>query len=327
MPEQVLLTPLPSRWGWAQWAKNTLIYGLVRMASATLGFVPRPLGAVLGTWLGCVAHGCAAHERRLALRQLAMAMPYASLTTRQGICRRMFEHLGQAAFELARADVWLRDPEGLVFDTQARATLDAAMAEGRGVMAVTGHIGNWELLAQALAQAGYPLWTVAKPLYDPRLTRWAHAQRTRRGLRVIWRGDVTAARDLIGVFRRGHMLGMLIDQDTKVDTVRVPFFGAEAATPRAAATLALRFAAPVVLIWAHRQGQHHKVNCRRVDMAALPHDADTVTAHLTAELEKVISSQPEQWVWLHRRWKSTDQGRCFAPPRTRSTNKSTEPAL
>ena len=126
----------------------------------------------------------------------------------------MFRHLATCIAELAHVDTWLNKARGIVFAPGARATLDAALAEGKGVVLVAGHIGNWELMAQALAHAGYPLCTIAKPLYDPRLTRWVHRERVRHGMEVIWRGDALSARHMLQVFRRGHMLGILIDQDT-----------------------------------------------------------------------------------------------------------------
>ena len=138
----------------------------------------------------------ARHEMRVALGQLAEAMPELSERERRRIARRMFIHLGRCAAEATHLERFVAGAAAVRLDDATRRTLDEALAPGRGAIAVTGHIGNWELLAQVVAQAGYPATTIARPLYDPRRTRWVHKERTRRGLEVIRRGDEAAGRDI-----------------------------------------------------------------------------------------------------------------------------------
>ncbi len=279
--------------------------------------LPRLVTERLAQAAGDIAHRVARGERTLAMAQLQQAFPDQTPAACQKWTRQMFRHLAMCIAELAHVDTWLTSAEGVVFDPGARAILDAALAEGKGVVLVAGHIGNWELMAQALAHAGYPLCTIAKPLYDPRLTRWVHRERVRHGMQVIWRGDPLSARRMLQVFRRGHMLGVLIDQDTTRDTAFVSFFGRPAATPTAAATLALRFGAPTVVIWSHRANAgsktQHRITCRRLPNTATsaPHDdvdarrvaVSALTERMSRCLEDAIRVAPSQWVWLHRRWR------------------------
>ena len=109
--------------------------------------------------------------------------------------------------------------------------LDEALEGGRGVIFVTGHVGNWELMAAALASLGYPIHTVAKRSYDPRFTEMIEQTRADFGVRAIYRGDAGAAAAMIRVLRKNGVLGFLIDQDTDVPSVYAPFFGRAAKTP------------------------------------------------------------------------------------------------
>lgn len=297
---------LPARWGRRQRLKNTLIYHLIRFAGAFLQHLPqaaiRPTGYVLGQLAALVA----GRDRRRARRQLAQAMPELSAAAQRRTVRRMFVHLARAALEVAHLPALLREPARLGMGTAQRRVFDEALAEGRGVVAVTGHLGNWELLAQLVAAAGYPVTTIAKPLYDPRLTHWVHRQRTAFGLGIIWRGAQSAAKDMLRVFRNRGILALLIDQDTRVEGTFVPFFGRPAYTPTAAASLALRFRAPVVMAWSERRGTGYAMHCERLHYVPTGDtDADVMalTAAMTAKLESAIRAAPDQWVWMHQRWK------------------------
>jgi KDO2-lipid IV(A) lauroyltransferase len=223
----------------------------------------------------------------------------------------MFVHLAQAAFEAAKVMRGAsRGDLARIIDDASRAVLDAALAEGRGVVAVGGHIGHWELLGLALS-AAYPTTAVAKPLYDPRLTAWATRLRTQHGMELCARGEPDVFERLRHALRRGRIVGLLLDQDTKVPGTLVPFFGRPAHTPTAAATLALAEQAPVVVGWLWRapgQGARWQCHFERVRFAPTGErkaDEQALTALVTWHLEQVIRQRPEQWVWLHRRWRTT----------------------
>ncbi|MCB1008705.1 MAG: lysophospholipid acyltransferase family protein, partial [Acidobacteria bacterium] len=191
---------------------------------------------------------------------------------------------------------------------------EAARALGRPILVVTGHCGNWELLAAALNQRGLGMSVVARALDEGGLQEKLLAIRARFGSPTIVRGTPGAARALLGQLRRGGALGMLIDQDTKVEGVFVPFFGREAWTPSGAAELALRFDATVLPAFIERlpDGSH----LARVGAPlALAADVTEATAAMTECIETQIRRVPEQWVWLHRRWRRRPQGGDATPPR------------
>ena len=302
--------PLPARWRPWQRRKNTCIYLLLRVCAWFWQRLPRCLAPPLALVLGSLAHALAGAERRRAQAHLALALPELGARARHRLGRRVFIHLARSLLELGRLDAWLADAGAIQIKPAAHRVLQEAIAEGRGVVAFSGHIGNWELMAQALVHAGYAISTVAKPLYDPRLTAWVDRLRRRHGLQLIWRGDRGdrgGVRALLQALRQRRILALLIDQDTRVAGLWVPFFGRPAFTPTAAAALALRRQLPLVLVWSQRVGNRHLIEAERIALDAgpgtLPWTEAALTERLSQRLEAVIRRAPEQWVWLHRRWR------------------------
>jgi len=289
--------------------KRGIRYGLVRLALAGVGCLPLRWAGRLGEWFGALAYRVARTERRRAIEGLARAFPEASQEARTALAQETFCHLGRCIFELACIEkldpvmeAWVEWP------LEDRRVLEGALGEKRGVLFISGHVGNWELLARRVAMAGFPCQTIAKETTDPRLTRLVERFRATGGLKSIWRGQDGAAKSMLKALKGGEILGMLIDQDTQVQSVFVPFFGQRASTPRAAADLALRTGAAVVMGFCHRvSGGTYRLSMRRLEFAAsADREADAVqlTARMTLEIEEAIRQAPAQWVWMHRRWKT-----------------------
>jgi len=221
--------------------------------------------------------------------------------------------------ELLHTDTLLANDASLCLSAQQRELLNTATSEGRGVVAVTGHIGNWELLAQVLAASGLPLVSVARNTYDPRLTALLGEIRQRHGMELLWRrrrtGAFGSALRVIRTLRRKKMLALLIDQDPGPQNgVVVPFFGHHAATPSLAAALALKEGCPLVLGYLHRRkGGGYDLCIERINYDHLRDSSNepdnlvraekSLTALLSARLECAIRLAPEQWVWFHHRWR------------------------
>jgi KDO2-lipid IV(A) lauroyltransferase len=288
--------------------KRFLRYLLIRGVLLLLQPLPLGVARALGARLGALAYTLAGGERRKALKSLAVAFPEKSDAERQAVAREAFRHLGAAALEVACTGALDRGLERLVaWPEEDRRVLETALARGRGVVFVSGHVGNWELLARRVARAGYPSQSIAKETTDPRLTELVGRFRERGGVRSIWRGQEGAARAMLRALRSGEILGILIDQDTRVQSLFVPFFGQLAATPRAAADLAIRTGAAVVTGFCHRvEGGYHL----SMEEVPVPQTDDReaaaleLTAALSARIEAAIRRTPEQWVWMHQRWKT-----------------------
>lgn len=288
--------------------KRFLRYVLIRAVLALVHRVPLGLGQWLGLRLGALAFLVAGGERRKAMKSLAQAFPEKSDAERHALARACFRHLAAAAFEVGCTASLDKHLESLVaWPEEDRRVLETALARGKGVVFVSGHVGNWELLARRVARAGYPSQSIAKETTDPRLTELVGRFRARGGVRSIWRGQEGAARAMLRALKAGEILGLLIDQDTKVQSVFVPFFGALAATPRAAADLALRTGAAVVVGFCQRDGKGYRLTMEEVPVPeGLEREeaAVALTAALSERIESAIRRAPEQWVWMHQRWKT-----------------------
>ena len=286
--------------------KNFLIFHAVRAALFVTARIPVRLVSPLGTLIGRGALFLARFERKVAEKQLDIAYQGISAPRRNTLISGLSRSLGRGVIEAAR----LLRPKNRLPDVRlgasSRAALDNALAVGRGVIFVTGHLGNWELMAAWLAAEGYPIHTVVRASYDHRFTRLIDAGRRRRGIGTIFRGQKGAAAAMLRVLKNGGVLGMLIDQDTDAPSIFVPFFGQQAKTPVGPAVLADRYGAPLVVGTIHRQpAGGHRIEIERCRASG---DVTSVTARLTWMLEQRIRRRPSQWVWFHRRWRSAAEG-------------------
>ncbi|MGH9379148.1 MAG: lysophospholipid acyltransferase family protein [Thermoanaerobaculia bacterium] len=280
--------------------------GLLAALLRGLSLLLQPLGwrgaqrfggglGLLGWWLG-------RRDRRRTLEHLALAFP--ELSSRQ--CRR----LGRASFRhhgttLGECLFLLRRDCGAVTRVVAVDGWDhveSVRRAGRSVLILTGHCGNWELLAALINCRGLGMRVVARRLDAEGFQRLLLGLRERFGTESIERGESGAARSLLRTLRDGGALGILIDQDTRVDGVWVPFFGRPAYTPVAAAQLARRHGAGVIPAFIERRSDGRHL-ARFHPPIELPADPEAATAILTRVIEDQIRRVPEQWVWMHRRWR------------------------
>lgn len=279
---------------------------LFRVAHAALVLSLRPLSwraaQRLGAAAGRLAFRLARRDRRRALAHLELAFPDTSDSGRARIARAAFEHLGTSLAEclhLASRDCRVVSRHVVV---EGREHVAQAQRTGRPILVLTGHCGNWELLAATISCGGLPLSVVARELDDPVLDRAIVRLRARFGTRTIARAGRGAARKLLATLRGGGALGMLIDQDTRVDGVWVPFFGRPAFTPVGAAEIALRRDAVVLPAFIERRedGSHRARFHAPLDLTG---DVTAATARMSEEIERQIRRVPAQWVWMHRRWR------------------------
>ena len=256
----------------------------------------------VGAALGRFAWRVARRDRKRTLDHLALAFPEMSVGELRGLAQRCFVHLGTLLGEC----LYLRHRDDAEFSRHV--TLEgwehvvAARAQHRPIFVLSGHCGNWELLAAALNVHGLGMSVVAREIDEPGLQTMLLHLRSRFGTRTIVRGTPGSARALLGALRGGGALGMLIDQDTKVEGVFVEFFGRPAWTPVGAAELALRFDAAVLPGFIERRPDGSHVARIQAELV-LPTDSTAATALMTARIEAQVRSHPEQWVWLHRRWR------------------------
>ena len=292
-------------------AKRWLVYLLARSAALLLLLLPLPVVLAIGRGLGDLVYLFDRRGRRRALSQIRRSLAV-DPEEAERIARACYLSIGMVAVEIAVLPrIRRRFEEYVQLPEEDLVLLREAYAEGRGVVFVTGHLGNWELLAQRILRSGFEGATVAREAPNRFIGRWLVEQRRKGSLETINRGDPKAARKILSALKRGALLGVLLDQDTKVQSVHVPFFDRLAATPIAAAQLALRRDAPVIAGFITRTERGHRVQLTRVNVSHL--DPEGATALLTEIIEGAIRAHPEEWVWFHDRWKTPPSAK-LSPP-------------
>ena len=188
--------------------------------------------------------------------------------------------------------------------------LRRALAEGHGVVIVSGHFGNWELAGSTLPAFGFPTDAVMQKLKNPRLTALIRETRTRLGMGLINRVD--AWEPMMESLSRGRVVAFVADQDARHRGVFVPFFGRPASTHRSPALLALRAGAPFFVggVVRTESGRYHAWAIRLEPGANLSirGQVEHLTREWTTELERRVRLYPEQYFWHHKRWKTTPPG-------------------
>ncbi|HSF07280.1 MAG TPA: lysophospholipid acyltransferase family protein [Methylomirabilota bacterium] len=278
------------------------------LLAIALGRAPWGVASWLGRRMGDLAYLALPHRRRIALENLAQAFPEMTAAERRALCRRSWQHLGLVFVELCA--LLSRPLDDLLsrIVVEGREHLDRAMAAHGRVLALTGHLGNWEVLSVAHRVTPYPLAVVVRPLDAGWINPLAERLRLRTGIELIDKRK--ALRPILAALSRGGMVGILLDQNaTRSEGVFVPFFGRLASTSRSVALLALRTGAPIVPIFSRREGDgRHRIIVRPPLDVPETGDRETAVAELTGRctevIEAAIREAPEQWLWVHNRWRT-----------------------
>lgn len=289
-------------------AKGFALYLTLKSFLEVGGRLPFGLTKALGPQISGAALRLMPRARRRIQTHLEMAFPELDDRQRNAIMHGCSRHFGLMLAEIAK--LWRAGPEHVeaVCEIEGLEHLERALDNGRGAMFVTAHCGNWELLSARLPVAGIPLISAVRELADPRLDRLVKTTRTRFGTEIVPRGPA-AGRQLARSLARNKVCGLLIDQDIRdVPGVFVPFFGRPAWTPSGAATLSIRMRCPTIPGFIHRRpdGTH---TVQILPPLATPTEGTLedqvleLTAAATAAIERQIRAYPEQWVWMHRRWR------------------------
>ena len=288
--------------------KNTCIYVVVRLLMAFLRRLSLARSQRFGAWIGRRVYRWARVERERMLQNLAQAFPEWTEQERGQVAQSVFMHFASAVAEVVNVRRIRSLTDFMEMDPASRQILDDLLARGKGVVFVTAHVGNWELMARALARYGFPINTIGKRSYDPRFTRLMQRFRDEGAVRTIWRGDAKTGIKMLSVLRRGEIMGLLIDQDTKVPGTFVPFFGRLAFTPTAAALVARKTHAPMVAAFNHRRPDGgYRIVVQQVLASEIEDENQAIeadTKELTARIEAHIRQYPAEWVWMHRRWRT-----------------------
>jgi Kdo2-lipid IVA lauroyltransferase/acyltransferase len=288
-------------WAAAGLMRDRVEYALAAFLVALLKALPLRLAYRAGYAVAKLLDLLLPKLRRVAARNLSMAFPELSAAERSRITDGVFRTVGRVLVAIARFPSIDRiSYEGL-------ENYQAAKAQGRGVLIATAHFGNWELSAFAHALMTEPMNVMVRALDNPLVDRLVERRRTLSGNRLIFKKD--AARSVLKALKNNEPVGILIDQNTTPsEGAFINFFGQQACAGTAFAKLAHHSQAPVIPGFALWNDETQRYVIHFLPEVSMTGDAPADTRRIHAVLESVIRKNPDQWMWIHRRWKTRPPG-------------------
>ena len=285
--------------------KHRIEFLAVRLASALVRRVSMARARTWGASIGRLAYYADARHRRVALDNLAAALPARPAAERTAIARGTFEHFGSVLLELLKTATMKPEELLALCETEGDEHCWKALEAGKGALCFTGHFGYWEVQAIASATRFMPISVLARKLDNPYLHTWLENIRTMTGNQVIYRHG--AVLQILKDLARNRGVAMLIDQHLQRDTVMVDFFNRPAATTSALALLAARTRATVLPVFAlPLPGGRYKLIYERPVEPPRDNSPDAIrefTQRCTDVLEMYVRKHPHLWLWMHRRWR------------------------
>ena len=289
-------------------------YAGLRLVSAAMHSFPVSANLATARLIGSAIYVIDAKHRKRALQNLARSFPDMPERQRRALAERSMQQLFMLFVEvlfttrLVKLDTWADH----VHLTDFRDVLALLMERHRGLILLTGHYGNWEVLGYVLAVLGFDTTSIARPLDNPYVNDWLLGVRQRRGQRIIDKKGATPT--VTAVLDAGGAVGIIADQNAGTKGIFVDFFGRRAATYKSIGLLAMQYRVPVVIGYARRvQGRFRFV----VGAQDIIHPADWddqpdplryITQRYTKAIEDFIRADPGQYLWVHRRWKTRPKG-------------------
>jgi Kdo2-lipid IVA lauroyltransferase/acyltransferase len=286
-----------------------LVFVLVR----GLGALPRPWARAAGAGLGALAFVLTGRLRRTGERNLQLAYPASDHAWRKRVLRQLYRNLGVQLAEFCLMSRYTQESSRSLVRYVGLEHYLAVRDQGRGVLVVTGHLGLWELSSFYHSLMGYPMSMVIRRLDNPLVDRLVNGIRCLHGNTVLHKGDF--ARGLLGAMRRGETVGILMDTNmTPPQGLFVDFFGVPACTASGLARVAMRTEAatlPGFLTWREEEKKYVLEFGEPLELVRTGNDEQDIitnTQICTTAIETWVRRFPEQWLWVHRRWKTRPPG-------------------
>jgi Kdo2-lipid IVA lauroyltransferase/acyltransferase len=268
-------------------------------------------------------------HRDRAARSISLAFPEWSAEKVQRVCKGSFEHFVQLAFEVCHT------PRVISRDSWAKRMTAADLGPAldllnarKPLILLTGHVGNWEVLGYLLAVIGYEINAIARPIDNRLINDWLLGIRENKGMRIITKWDATGR--MLEVLGRGGALGFIADQNAGDKGMFVPFFGRLASSYKSIGLLAIREEVPIVCGYAHRTGPgfHYELGVADVirpeDWQDRHDPLYYVTARYARAIETMVRLRPQQYLWMHRRWKSRPRHERLGKPMPKALRQNLE---
>ncbi|MBZ5510782.1 MAG: lysophospholipid acyltransferase family protein [Acidobacteriia bacterium] len=293
--------------------RHRLEYALVWPVVKILGAMPRSLARAAAIMLAGAVYHLHRRLRKVGLHNLEIAYPEMAAAERRKIVRGVFVSLGRQLAEFCRFPRYTRDNVAQVAVYEGFENFDAAQRRGKGVLFLTAHLGGWEVGSFVHSIHGHTMRIVVRALDNPYLDRLVERYRTLHGNSTFEKQDF--ARGLISAMRAGETVGLLMDQNmTPPAGVFVDFFGVPACAASGIARVALRTDSSVVPAFTIWDDVRRKYRITFAPRLTLPKTGDderdvlNATQLFTRVIEEYVRKYPDQWLWVHRRWKTRPEG-------------------
>lgn len=287
--------------------RNEIIFLFLKAFSFLILLLPLWLAIKVGSVLGYLAYLILPKYRRIALENLKLAFKEKKEAELRRICRSVFENLGKNLIELLSfSKINNKNIDSLV-SISGLEKIDTLLKNGKGAVVISGHLGNWELLPAYFGLKGYPSNVIARRMRFSKYTDWVNNLRANKNVKVVLRQN--SFKELLTILISNQLLGILPDQDVdSIDGVFVDFFGQKAYTPVGPVVLALASGAALITCYIYREKNHHYIVVDNPVELSKSGDKEKDLLINTEKWQKRIESyirlHPEQWVWMHRRWKT-----------------------
>lgn len=272
---------------------------LLKLVILILGRLPFHLRGRIGAILGRVFSYLPSQDSRITELQLKVFLPTGPSK------HAVYAHLGRTIMESINLQDVFKDPDRFV-ECPDWPTFPEVFQQGCGALALSAHTGNWDLMACYFAARGIDLTVIGKEAQKQSFQDILTTVRERSGIKTIWRADLSSVKKIISIFKSNQVVAALIDQDTTVTSDFVPFFGVPAHTPNAIIYLALKANTPIVSSFCRRlPSGKYEIRVSRIHAL----DQHEVLLEYNSRLEAWIRQYPDQWVWVHKRWRSRENFR------------------
>ena len=286
--------------------KYILEYIPLRVAVFALSLLPRSIALKVGKAAGSLACLLMGKRLGLAISNIQAALPGTSEEKAREIVKGCWQNLGMSAADVASLPSVDKENFFTIVDAKGVEHVKASQAKGKGILMIGGHYGPWEFTSHVFAFSQIPMAAVARRIKNPYVDALLNHYRTLHGNTLIQARN--AVRNTIRDLKEGKGVGILIDHRVAEGGLVVPFLGRPAHTTTMPAILALRLRAPVHFIRAWRQGGKIKLEITpEMDLSGVPNSPEGIekaTRMMNGVFEGWIREKPENWLWIHNRWKT-----------------------
>lgn len=287
--------------------KHQLEYFGLKFLEIFICLLPLKAGLFVGRRLGNLTFSVLRIRRKVVKEQIAQVFPGIDFKERTNLAKATYRNLGQMLIEFLRVSKINQKTLLSFVEMQGVEHLISALKPGRGVVLVSAHLGNWEYVGGAMGKNGLPITIIYKKQTNFLVNQLIEKYRLDLGMQVIPRDHSPG--EIIRALKENRIVGFLVDQDAGREGIFVDFLGRPASTPRGPAVLALKTGAQIVLVASIRldNGKHRAifehVNYEKYNKFSEKNIQQITQLYMTA-IEKYIRRYPEQWLWMHRRWKT-----------------------